>query len=216
LAGSVGFIGGTGPEGKGLAARFAHARLQVFIGSRGQERGEEAAREVSELAGQRVRGGTNSEASRNSETIVITVPYDAMAETLEGLRDEIGEKLVVCAVVPLQFSRARIAVREVADGSAAQEAQRILPHARVVGAFHNLSASHLRDLEHPIDGDVIVCSDHIDALAEVIGLVETIEGCRGINGGPLANNRYVEDLTALLLNINRIHKAETHVRIVGV
>jgi hypothetical protein len=91
----------------------------------------------------------------------------------------------------------------------------ILPQARVVGAFQNLSASHLLDLDHDLDGDVIVCSDHIDALRETIELANSLPGVRGVNGGPLANSKYVEEITALLLNINRIHKAETHIKIAG-
>ena len=91
----------------------------------------------------------------------------------------------------------------------------LLPAAKVVGAFQNLSASHLLDLEHAIDGDVIVCSDHLDALRETIEIADMIPGVRGINAGPLANSRYVEEITALLLNINRIHKAETHIKIAG-
>jgi len=138
-----------------------------------------------------------------------------MRETLGALRTELEGKVVISAVVPLEFSRGRVATVDVLDGSAAQAAQILLPGARVVGAFHNLSAGHLLDLGHPIDGDVIVCSDHPDALRETIELAGLIEGVRGINGGPLANSRYVEDLTALQLTINRIHKAETHIRIVG-
>lgn len=216
MADSVGLIGGTGPEGKGLAARFAKAGLEVFIGSRGQERGEEAAREIADLTGRKLRGGTNAAAVTASEIVVVTTPYEGMAETLRALQAEIGDKIVVSAVVPLEFSRARISVTDLPDGSAAEEAQKILSNARLVGAFHNLSARHLIDLGHAIDGDVIVCSDHIDALGKVIALAETIEGCRGVNGGPLANSRYVEDITALLLNINRIYKAHTHVRIAGI
>jgi NADPH-dependent F420 reductase len=216
LAQSVALIGGTGPEGKGLAARFAKAGIDVVIGSRAQDRGEDAAKEIADLAGRKVRGGTNAFAAAACDLIVVTTPYEGMAPTLADLKDTIGEKIVISAVVPLEFSRTRISVIDLPDGSAAQEAQRLLPMARVAGAFHNLSARHLIDLDHPIDGDVIVCSDHIDVIGEVIDLAETIEGCRGVNGGPLANSRYVEDITALLLNINRIYKASTHVRIAGI
>jgi NADPH-dependent F420 reductase len=215
LTGSIGLIGGTGPEGKGLAARFAHAGLEVFLGSRSPERGEAAAEEVRAITGGRLMGGGNGDAARAGEVVVIAVPYSGMGETLAALADDVRAKIVISAVVPLQFSRARIAALDVPDGSAAQEAQRLLPAARVTAAFHNLPAGHLLDVAHPIDGDVIVCADDAAALRETIELAALIEGVRGVNGGPLANSRYVEELTALILNINRIHKAEAHIKLVG-
>ena len=212
---SIGLIGGTGPEGKGLAARFAHAGLEVFIGSRSAERGAAAAQEMEAVASGRIRGGANADAAKAGEVVVIAVPYGGMAETLQVLASDVREKVVISAVVPLLFSRARVATLDVAAGSAAQEAQSLLPGARVTAAFQSLPAAHLLDVGHPIDGDVIVCADDPDALRETIVLAELIEGVRGVNGGPLANARYVEELTALILNINRIHKAETHIKLVG-
>ena len=215
MATRIGLIGGTGPEGKGLAARFARVGLEVCIGSRSQERGREAADEVRALAGGSVNGGANEDCVRGANIILVTVPYAAMRDTLTALSPAIGGGVVISAVVPLQFSKARIAALAVAGGSAAQEAQALLPQARVVGAFQNLSAGHLLDVEHDLDGDVIVCSDDQDALRETIALADMLPGVRGVNGGPLANSRYVEEITALLLNINRIHKAETHIKIAG-
>ena len=215
MTNSIGVIGGTGPEGKGLAARFALAGLDVFIGSRSAERGAAAAQEVQAVARGRVKGGANADAAQAGEVVVIAVPYGGMSETLQALAADVREKVVISTVVPLQFSRARIAAFDVPDGSAAQEAQRLLAGARVTAAFHSLPAAHLLDVGHPIDGDVIVCADDPEALRETIGLAELIEGVRGVNGGPLANSRYVEELTALILNINRIYKAETHIKLVG-
>jgi NADPH-dependent F420 reductase len=216
LAQGVGFIGGTGPEGKGLAVRFARAGLDVFIGSRTAERGREAAAEVTSISGGKAAGGTNDEAAASGDIVVVTTPYSGLNETLSALGEQIGGRIVVSAVVPLQFSRARVGLLEVAGGSAAEEAQRLLPEARVVGAFHNLSASHLLDIDHALEGDVIICGDDKDALDQVIQLTNLMGGVRGVNGGPLANTRYVEALTALLININRVYKAETQVRIVGI
>ena len=163
-----------------------------------------------------MRGGTNAEAAASAELVIITVPYDGMRDTIKELVDPLRDKVVVSAVVPLQFSRARIAALDVPSGSAAQEAQLLLPESRVTSAFQNLPAAHLFDLPHSVEGDVIVCSDHVDALRETIELAGLIQGVRGINGGPLANAHYVEILTALILNINRIHKAETQVKILGI
>jgi hypothetical protein len=215
LASSIGVIGGTGPEGKGLAARFARAGLEVIIGSRSAERGAEAAADVREIAGGSVRGGTNADAAA-ADVIVVTLPYAGQAETLEALRDAIGDKVVVSTVVPMQFAAGKVTMLQLEDGSAAEETQRILPRARVVGAFQNLAARKLFAVDQALEGDVIVCSDDKDALRQVIWLAEQIPGLRGVNGGPLASSRYVEGITTLLVHINRNYKAETGVRIVGV
>jgi hypothetical protein len=208
-------IGGTGPEGKGLAARFARAGIEVIIGSRSAERGEEAAADVRKVAGGSVRGATNADAAQ-ADIVLVTLPYSGQAETLEGLRDQIGDRIVVSTVVPMQFAAGKVTMLDLEDGSAAQEAQRILPRARVVGAFQNLAARKLFDVDHALDGDVIVCSDDKDALREVIWLAEQIPGLRGVNGGPLACARYVEGITTLLVHVNRNYKTEAHVKIVGV
>jgi len=215
LARSIGLLGGTGPEGKGLAARFARAGLEVMIGSRTTDRGRAAAEEVSLSSGTRVKGGSNLETAQVAEIVVVTVPYEGMRDTLVALEPELRGKIVVSAVVPLQFSRARISALDVPSGSAAQEAQSALPSSQVTAAFHNLPASHLLDVGRPIDGDVVICADDETALQETLALAERIEGVRGVKGGPLANSRLVEHLTALILNVNRIYKAETHIKFVG-
>jgi NADPH-dependent F420 reductase len=216
LAKTIGIIGGTGPEGKGLAARFARAGMEVLIGSRSAERGEEAAADVRERAGGNVRGATNADAAKAAEIVVVTLPYSGQADTLPALKDDIGSRIVVSTVVPMQFSPGKVEMLTLDDGSAAQEAQRLLPDARVVGAYQNLAARKLFDVEHELDGDVIVCSDDKEALREIIWLTEQIPGLRGINGGPLAASHYVEGITTLLVHINRNYKTETSVRIVGV
>ena len=216
MARKIGIIGGTGPEGKGLAARFARAGLEVLIGSRSAERGEEAAGEVRERAGGSVRGATNADAAREAEIVVVTLPYAGQAETLAALKDEIGNKIVVSTVVPMQFSPGKVEMLRLEDGSAAQEMQRILPDARVVGAFQNLASRKLFDVEHEMEGDVLVSSDDAEARQEVISLAEQIPGLRGVNAGPLATSHFVEGITTLLVHVNRNYKRETSVMIVGV
>jgi NADPH-dependent F420 reductase len=216
VASSIGFIGGTGPEGKGLAVRLARAGLAVVIGSRSAERGQEVARELAELSGGRVSGATNAEAVTSSDLAIVTLPYEGQAETLAGLREQIGNKIVVSTVVPMQFSAGRASMLQIQEGSAAEEAQRLLPEARVVGAFQNLSAHKLFDLSQEIEGDVVVTGNSREARAEVMELAGRIQGIRGVDGGPLANSRYVEGITVLIVSINRNYKTEAHIRVVGV
>ena len=216
MAKTIGFIGGTGPEGKGLAARFARAGLEVLIGSRSAERGEEVAAEVREHAGGNIRGAANAEAASAAEIVIVTLPYSGQSETLQGLRAEIGNKVLVSTVVPMVFGGGKVDMLTLEAGSAAQEAQRDLPDARVVGAYQNLAARKLYKVEEELHGDVIVCSDDKAALQEIIELTQQIPGLRGVNGGPLACSRYVEGITTLLVHINRNYKTESHIQIVGI
>lgn len=214
----LGFIGGTGPEGKGLAYRFALAGHEVIIGSRSRERGEQAAREVSERpdsVGAAVRGAENVDAARQADLIVITLPFEGQAQTLPALREAVEGKVVVSAAVPLSFQNGAAVMPPVPEGSAAEQAQALLPGARVVGAFQNLGAAKLWKSGASLDQDVIVCADDARAKREVMTLAEQIRGVRAVDGGPLASSRFVEGITALLINVNRRYKATTGVRIVG-
>ena len=213
----IGFIGGTGPEGKGLALRFAMAGDRVAIGSRDAQRAQDAADEVRELkVGLSVSGGLNEQVADESDIVFIAVPYSGHRPTLESLGDKLDGKLVVDVVAPLRFSRGVASAVEVEEGSAAQQAQILLPNSKVVGAFHNLSAEDLMRPNVAIVSDVIVCADDKNAKSRVMELAESINAVRAVDGGGLQNSRYVEELTALLININRIYKAHSTIKIVGI
>ena len=213
----IGFIGGTGPEGKGLAYRFVLAGHEIVIGSRTAERAEAAAGEIGErVVKAAVRGVENADAARDGELIVLTVPFAAQADTLPALRDAVDGKIVVSTAAPLSFEGGRPSMLVVPEGSAAEQAQALLPSARVVGAFHNLGAAKLWDEDALLEQDVVVCGDDADAKREVMALAEQIQGARAVDGGPLASSRYVEGITALLVAINRRYKTLAGVRIVGV
>ena len=213
----VGFVGGTGPEGKGLSYRFALAGHEVVIGSRSRERADEAAREVAERApGATVRGAENIDAAREAELVVLTVPFAAQAATLPALREAVEGKIVVSTAVPLSFDGGRPAMLAVPEGSAAEQAGALLPGARVVAALQSLGAAKLWEGDPLLEQDVVVCADDAQARRAVMTLSEEIQGVRAVDGGPLANARYVEGITVLLVTINRRYKATTGVRIVGV
>ena len=213
----IGFIGGTGPEGKGLALRFAMAGERVAIGSRDAQRAQDAAHEVGELqVGLSVSGGLNEQVADESDIVFIAVPYSGHRPTLESLSSRLDGKLVVDVVAPMRFSRGVASAIEVEEGSAAQQAQNLLPNSKVVGAFHNLSAEDLMRPNVDIVSDVIVCADDEKAKSRVMELAETIRVVRAIDGGGLQNSKYVEELTALLININRIYKAHSTIKIVGI
>ena len=151
-----------------------------------------------------------------SDIVVIVVPYSAQKPTLESLADELRGKLIINVVAPLSFSKGVASAIRVEAGSAALEAREIVPDATHTAAFHNVSAQELLIQERPLDTDIVVFGDDGDAKRRVIALAETIKGARGVDGGGLVNARYCEDLTALLLNINRIYKAHSMIKIVGI
>ena len=213
----IALIGGTGPEGMGLALRLAQAGERVIIGSRSEVRGRAAADKIkARLPHADVRGAENAAAAREAEAIIVTVPYEAHRETLESLRDHIAAKVLIDAVVPLELERGRVGVLPVDEGSVAQQAQRLLPQARVAAAFQHINAERLADLDAPLDADVVVCSDDLDAKRTAMALAEKIRGVRALDGGGLANARYLEEITALLVTLSRVYKARAGVRFTGI
>lgn len=211
------FIGGTGPEGLGLAARFAAAGHEIVIGSRKAERAQEAAEKIrSRVPDGRVDGALNREAVERGEIVFVTIPFVGHEDTLRALAPLIGSKLVVDVVSPLAFEKGKISAIPVPEGSAAEQAQALLPQAPVTAAFHHLDAGGLMDVDRPMDADVIVCGDHQDAKGKVMVLAEQIDGIRALDGGPLAGSRYLEEFTAVLLNLNKMYKTHTNLKIAGI
>jgi NADPH-dependent F420 reductase len=203
---NIAIVGGTGKEGQGMAARWAKAGHRVHIGSRDRERAQAAAAELSQRCGADVTGGDNEWAVQQADVVVLSVPYAAHASTLQSLSNALRGKVLVDITVPLKPP----AVRRVTlppGNAAALEAQALLgAETKVVAALHHVSAVHLADLEHAIDCDVLACSDHPDALATVLSLIESL-GTRAFDAGPLANAVALESLTPVLLHLNRRYKS---------
>jgi NADPH-dependent F420 reductase len=213
----IGFIGGTGPQGKGLAYRFALRGHEVLLGSRTLARAEEAAAEVAARGpGLTVRGVANEDAAREGVLIVLSIPYEGQAGALPPFAAAVAGKTVVVTDVPVEFDGGRATMLSVPEGSAAEQAQALLPGALVAGAFQNLAAGKLWAGDEPLDQDVIVCADDAAAKRDVMALAEEIRGVRAVDGGPLAAARYVEGITVLLIGINRRYKTLAGVRIEGV
>ena len=216
------FLGGTGPEGKGLAIRLALAGENVIIGSRDAQRAADAAQELSVLlpegAGSGVIAGTdNHSAAEQADAAFLTVPYEAQRPMLEQLAGPLAGKVVVNVIAPMRFERGKGAIAvPVEAGSAAEESQLLLPESPVVAAFQNVSAEELQEPQREMEGDVVVCADDKEAKALVMSLAEKIRRLRPVDGGGLINAKYVEQLTPLLININRIYKVHSGVRITGV
>lgn len=206
---TVAVIGGTGNEGPGLALRWARSgQYRVIIGSRQQEKAKRVAAELNARLGKDlIRAMVNPEAATAADLVVLTVPYSAQAPTLESIRSALRGKILVDATVPLQPPKvSRVYIPP--GGSAAAETQALLgDEVRVVAAFQNVGAAHLREPDHPIDCDVLVCGDDKEAKAEAIALAEAA-GMRGLDAGPLQNAVVVEGLAAVLIAINKRYKVK--------
>lgn len=214
---TVGVLGGTGAQGKGLAIRWAKAGLKVVIGSRSAERAQEAAAEIAETSGGDVTGQDNVGCATTADIVVVGVPWEAHEPTLTSLRGELAGKTVVDCVNPLGFDEKGPYALQVPEGSAAQQAEQLLPDSRVTAAFHHVSAVTLADLGvDQVELDVLVLGDDRDATDVVRALADTISGVRGVYGGRLRNAHQVEAFTANIIAINRRYKAHAGLRITDV
>ena len=209
----IGVLGGTGEQGKGLATRFAAAGLRVIIGSRTAERASDVAREI----GENVQGMSNEDTAKASDIVIIAVPWDGHRELLESMVDQLSGKIVVDCVNPLGFDKGGAFGLDVAEGSAAQQAQAVLPNSTVVAAFHHISAKLLLDPEvSTIGGDVLVVGDDREATDTVQELANKIPGMRGVYAGKLRNAGQVEAFTANLISMNRRYKGHAGVHITDI
>jgi 8-hydroxy-5-deazaflavin:NADPH oxidoreductase len=217
---TIAVIGGTGPQGKGLAFRFALAGHPVVLGSRSGERASAAAEELAaRLTGPGaglVTGAENAKAAAGADVVVLAVPYDGHAELVAALAESLAGKIVISCVNPLGFDKRGPFGLEVAEGSAAEQAAALLPDSRVTAAFHHVSAVTLLGDGHGLDAqDVLVCGEDPDARAVVVELAATVTGRAGIDVGPLRMARQLEPLTAVLISINKRYKAHSGVLITG-
>ncbi|MFF2997031.1 NADPH-dependent F420 reductase [Streptomyces sp. NPDC057950] len=216
---TIAVVGGTGPQGKGLALHFARAGHKVVVGSRSAGRAEEAAAEIRARVGSAVDvlGLDNKGAVEAADAVLIVVPWDGHEELVAALAPVLAGKLVISCVNPLGFDKRGAYGLDVEDGSAAEQTQRLVPDAVVVGAFHHLSAVSLWEAEGPLGHeDVLVVGDDRDAKEKVAALAATITGRPGIDGGVLRLARQLEPLTAVLININRRYKTRSGVSVSGI
>ena len=216
---TIAVLGGTGPEGYGLAVRWARAGETVIVGSRDATRAQDAAAKIkAAVSNARVSGDENIAACASADLLVLTVPFEGHAALLKQIKPAIRTgSIVIDTTVPLASSVGGRATRMLGiwQGSAAQETAELVPKGvSVVAAFHNASAE-LLNADGPVDCDVIVCSDDPNATLEVRSLAAKIPGVRAIDGGKLETARILEQITALLIGLNIRHKGHSGIRITG-
>jgi NADPH-dependent F420 reductase len=206
---TIAIVGGTGDLGFGLALHLARAGEEVIIGSRSEERGEEAARRANELleGGASLGGAENTQAVTVADVVFVTVPYAGQADIYRSIANHIPEGAVVCdTTTPLATAvggRPWQVLRPW-PGSAAEQAKALLSKTtRLVSGFHSLSAEVLQDLDRTPEGDVLLCGEEAEAKGVIGALVEKIEGLRWVDCGPLSMARILEPITAVLVSVNR-------------
>ncbi len=214
---TIGIIGGTGKEGKGLAYRWSKAGIQVLIGSRQLEKAQIAAKDVNNLLGEacKVKGMVNEQAAQTADLIVMTVPYVAHVAMCEMVKPYAQGKIVIDVTVPLvppKVSRVQMPL----EGSATRQAQQILgDQVQVIAAFQNISYEYLLH-DEPVDCDIIVCGGNREARDIVIRLVEAA-GLIAWNGGPVENAVVVEGFTSILIGLNKQYSVPSAgIRITGI
>jgi NADPH-dependent F420 reductase len=215
MARTIAILGGTGPEGSGLANRLARAGERIVIGSRDASRAQETAQQLrSQIGGAtQIEGADNAAAAAQCEIAVLTLPFSGQAPLLRQLRGVWRSGTVVIdTTVPLAATVGGSPTRMIGvwQGSAAQAAAELLPAGvTLAAAFQNLGAELLAG-DGPVDCDVLVCSDDDNAKKVAMELAAKIPGVRALNGGKLENVRIVESITALLIGLNiryKVHSA---------
>ena len=204
---SIAILGGAGPQGGGLARRFAAAGISVLVGSRDPARARDT------VAGWRAAGepidvADNASAVEQRDVVLLTVPFGSVDALLADLHARFRHgSLAIDVTVPLDFSGGRMSMLEVAAGSAAQHIRTRLPdHVRLAAAFKTIPAHLLADADAPLDCDEFVCGDSEAARSETVALAQRLPGLRAIDVGGLSRARFIEHVTALAVAINRTHK----------
>ncbi len=217
---AIAIIGGTGPQGMGLALRWSRAGETVIIGSRDAARAQQAAETIQKRVGSQaqVSGLENSAAAAATDLLALTVPFEGAAALLRQLKPALRPgSVLIDATVPLAAGVGGRASRTLGvwQGSAAQQTAELVPKGvSVVAAFQNVSAEVLNG-DDVVDCDVIVCSDDPNATQAAIELAAKIPRIRAIDGGKLENARIVEQITALLIGLNIRHKGHAGLRVTG-
>jgi NADPH-dependent F420 reductase len=217
--GTIGFIGGTGPHGRGIALRLRETGHRVLLGSRDAARAQEVVAELPDpiaAAPGAIVGVDNATAAREADLVIVTTPWDGFEAVGAAHAADLAGKVVISCANPLRFEGGGPLPVRLEDGSAAELLQRVCPDARVVSGFQNVSAVKLGRLGQPVEGDVLLCGDDGDAIARASDVVRAVEGLRPLHAGPLRLSSVAEDLTALLISVNRRYRTHASIALTGV
>jgi NADPH-dependent F420 reductase len=214
----VGILGGTGPAGRGVAVRLAEGGVRVTVGSRDAHRGAEVVAEMGErvpaLAG--LLEGADNAAAAAADVIVLATPWDSAIPTVKALQDQLAGKVVISMANALVKEGREMLALIPPRGSVAATVQATLPQSLIAAAFHHLPASEMENLQSGLEADVLVCSDHPEATAATLELIEHMRGLRPLDAGSLNQASAIETFTAVCITLNIRHKAHTTLRLAGI
>jgi NADPH-dependent F420 reductase len=206
----IALLGGTGDIGEGLALRIASdTEHTVTVGSRDAEKATAVAEEYTEVVAEyggtaEISGASNPDATAEADVVIAAVPAYHLTDTIENVAEHLGEAILVSPAVGMKHDEDGFHYNRPGVGSVTELAAEAAPEETpVVGAFHNLAAGRLSELDASLGWDTIVVGDDTDAKTTLIELADEIDGLRGLDGGPLANAAEVEGLTPLLINVAR-------------
>jgi NADPH-dependent F420 reductase len=211
---TIGIIGGTGPAGRGLAVRLAHAGHDVIVGSRDADRAEVVAAQLDSRGAGAIRGATNDVAA-GADVVVVATPWESTIATARALRDALAGRTVVSMVNALSREGRELVPYAPPRGSMAAELAATLPACSVVGAFHHLPAALMEDLDSGLDADVVVVGDDENAVAHVASLIDELAGLHAVVAGSLSLAGAVEAFTAVCISVNIRHRVHSYVRLAG-
>jgi 8-hydroxy-5-deazaflavin:NADPH oxidoreductase len=216
----IALLGGTGDIAEGLVLRWSKIGHEIFIGSRSVEKAKGIASEYRRTLyklgiDSRIEGMINAEAARVAEAVVISIPFEYAASTIRQIQDSFTNQIVISPVVPM-VKRGKVFVyAPPSQGSAALEIKEALPETiKLVSAYHNLPAKALREIDHVLNYDVVICGEDKDAKDLVTRITEEIPDLRVLDAGPLESSMMIEAVTPLIINLNMRHKQEFSVKFV--
>lgn len=214
----IGILGGTGPAGSALGLRLAAAGYDVIVGSRSKYRAMEAVDKLLEAWSDRslpVAAGDNTTAA-SADVVVIATPWDGATQTAASVSDHLHDKVVISMANALTRIGKEFQPLVPPRGSVAASVQAVVPDCMVAAAFHHVPAKELGDLDHPIESDVLICSDHEEATATASELVQAIPNMRPLDAGELSQSTPIESFTSVLLQLNVRYKTRVAVKFTGI
>ena len=214
----IGILGATGPAGSGLTARLASVGFDVVVGSRSKYRAMEIRDSLLDRWEDRdlVIDAADNRGAAGADVVVIATPWDAAASTASSVSKELAGKVVISMANALAKVGHEFQPLVPPRGSVAASVQAAVPRSHVAAALHHVPARELGDLAHPVESDVLVCSDHPSATATTSDIVAKIPGLRPLDAGELSNAAPIEAFAAVLLQLNVRYKTRAAVRFTGI
>ena len=210
----ISLLGGTGDIAEGLVLRWSKVGHEIFIGSRSEEKAQGIATEyIDKLKGlgiePKIHGLANADAAKESEVIIISIPPEYAAATIEQVGSNITDQIVVTPVVSMKKEGKTFLFNPPSQGSSALEIKEKLPEtAKLVSAYHNLPAKELANIDEELNYDVVICGDDEDAKAVITKLTEQIPNLKVLDAGALSVSPMIEAITPLIVNLNIRYKPQ--------